>query len=154
MASCYIAPMFVVDPWHWLTEEGDLLRDNPRLYRRMLRVARVIEYGGTLKKNETRETLLECARRPMGKACPGLMWVMKNADDGLLAYCVACKTEELLVHNWQGTEWANGMMVPVRVDAVGPALHWRARRDTAAQLNRRGRTTPTRRLGSPRSLRS
>ncbi len=115
--------MLVVDPWHWLTEEGDFLRDNPRLYRRMLRVARVIEYGGKLKKTETRETLLECARRPKGKTSRGLMWVMKTGEDGLLAYCVACKTEEVLVHNWQGTAWAKGMMEPVRVDGVGPVVH-------------------------------
>jgi len=24
--------MLVVDPWDWLTEDGDFLRDNPRLY--------------------------------------------------------------------------------------------------------------------------
>jgi hypothetical protein len=53
--------VLVVDPWHWLTEDGDFLVDNPRLYRRMLRIARLIEYGGKLQKNETRETLVECA---------------------------------------------------------------------------------------------
>ncbi len=63
--------MLVVDPWHWLTEDGHFLVDNPRLYRRMLRIARFIEYGGQLAKNETRETLVECKRRPKGKACPG-----------------------------------------------------------------------------------
>ena len=61
-------PMLVVDPWHWLTKDGDFLYDNPRLYRRMLRIARFIEYGGQLKTNETRETLTECKRRPKGKA--------------------------------------------------------------------------------------
>ena len=59
--------MLTVDPWHWLTEDGHFLFDNPRLYRRMLRIARFIEYGGSLKKNETRETLIECRRRPKGK---------------------------------------------------------------------------------------
>jgi hypothetical protein len=29
--------MLIVDPWHWLTEGGHFLVDNPRLYRRMLR---------------------------------------------------------------------------------------------------------------------
>jgi hypothetical protein len=61
--------MLVVDPWHWLTEDGSFLFDNPRLYRRMLRIARFIEYGGQLQKNEMRETLIECKRRPKGKAC-------------------------------------------------------------------------------------
>src|ERR1700677_4491887 len=111
--------MLVVDPWHWLTEDGDFLRDKPRLYRRMLRIARFIEYGGQLKKNETRETLMECARRPKGKACPGLMWVVKTADEGILAHCIVCKTEETFVHNWQKTEWANGMMPPAPVNLDG-----------------------------------
>jgi hypothetical protein len=111
--------VLVVDPWHWLTEDGDFLRDNPRLYRRMLRIARFIEYGGQLQKNETRETLVECKRRPGGKACLGLMWVMKTDDDAILAHCLLCKTEEAVVHNWQQTEWAEGMMdpVPVGLDA-------------------------------------
>src|SRR5678816_2262602 len=46
-------PTLVVDPWDWLTKDGDFVRDNPRLYRRMLRIARFIEYGGPLKTNET-----------------------------------------------------------------------------------------------------
>jgi len=25
--------MLVVDPWHWLTEDGSFLFENPRLYR-------------------------------------------------------------------------------------------------------------------------
>ena len=108
--------VLVVDPWHWLTEDGDFLRDNPRLYRRMLRIARFVEYGGQLQKNETRETLVECKRRPGGKACLGLMWVMKTDDDAILAHCLLCKTEEAVVHNWQQTEWAEGMMEPVPVN--------------------------------------
>jgi hypothetical protein len=107
--------VLVVDPWHWLTEDGDFLVDNPRLYRRMLRFARFIEYGGELQKNETRETLIECKRRPGGKACLGLMWVVKTADDAILAHCMVCKTEEAIIHNWQETEWAEGMMEPVPV---------------------------------------
>ena len=43
--------VLVVDPWHWLTADGDFLVDNARLYRRMLRIARFIEYGGQLQKN-------------------------------------------------------------------------------------------------------
>jgi hypothetical protein len=39
-----------------LTKEGDFLVDTPGLYRRTLRVARFIEYGGQLQKGETRET--------------------------------------------------------------------------------------------------
>jgi hypothetical protein len=108
-------PTLVVDPWHWLTEDGHFLVDNPRLYRRMLRIARFIEYGGPLRKNETRETLVECRRRPKGQACVGLMWVVKTADDGIIAHCLLCRNAEAFVHNWEATEWANGMMEPVPV---------------------------------------
>jgi hypothetical protein len=79
----------------------------------MLRIARFIEYGGPLKKNETRETLIECKRRPKGRACVGLMWVAKTDDDAVIAHCVLCRNEEAFIHNWQETEWANGMMEPV-----------------------------------------
>jgi len=118
-------PTLTVDPWHWLTKDGDFLVDNPRLYRRMLRIARFIEYGGPLKKNETRETLIECKRRPKGKPCLGLMWVDKAEDDVILAHCLVCKTEEALIHNWQKTEWAGGMMeaVPVMFDDEVPVRH-------------------------------
>lgn len=105
----------VVDPWHWLTEDGQFVFDNPRLYRRMLRIARFIEYGGPLKRNMTRETLIECKRRPKGRACVGLMWVVKTDDDAIVAHCMLCRNEEAFIHNWQETEWANGMMAPAPV---------------------------------------
>lgn len=105
--------MLVVDPWHWLDKDGYFLVENPVLYRRMLRIARFIEYGGPLEKHEMRETLIECTRRPKKKQCLGLMWVVKTEDDGILAHCMACGNEEAYVHNWQQTEWAGGMMEPV-----------------------------------------
>ncbi len=108
--------MLVVDPWHYLSKEGDLLTEDRRLYRRMLRIARFIEYGGPLARLETRETLVECKRRPHGKSCLGLMWVAKADDDAILARCLVCKTDEAYVHNWQETEWADGMMEPVPTD--------------------------------------
>jgi hypothetical protein len=43
------------------------------------------------------------------------MWVVKTEDDGILAHCVLCRTDETLVNNWQETEWAQGMMEPVPV---------------------------------------
>jgi hypothetical protein len=107
--------MLVVDPWHWLDKDGHFIVDNPRLYRRMLRIARFIEYGGPLQKNETRETLMECKRRPNGKPCAGRMWVVKTEDDGILTHCLVCQTQEAFVHNWHNTEWADGMMPPVPV---------------------------------------
>lgn len=114
--------MIVVDPRHWLSEDGHFIVDSPRLYRQMLRIARFIEYGGELERNETRETLMECRRRPKGKACLGLMWVVKTDDDRILAHCVVCRSEETLIGNWQKTEWAEGMMpaVPVSFDAKRP----------------------------------
>ncbi|MBX3230680.1 MAG: hypothetical protein KIT84_00570 [Labilithrix sp.] len=79
----------------------------------MLRIARFIEYGGPLQKNETRETLIECVKHPNRKPCLGLMWVVKAPDEDIIAHCMACGTEEACVQNWQETEWANGMMEPV-----------------------------------------
>lgn len=40
--------MLVVDPWHWLTEDGHFPDNNMRLRRQILRIARLIEYGGPL----------------------------------------------------------------------------------------------------------
>jgi hypothetical protein len=108
-------PTLVVDPWHWLTKDGHFLFDNPRLHRRMLRIARFIEYGGPMKRNETRETLIDCKRRPKGRACVGLMWVVKTADDAIVAQCARCRNQEAFIHNWQTTEWAAGMMDPVPI---------------------------------------
>lgn len=117
--------MLVVDPWDWLTKEGNLVVEDPRLYRRMLRIARFIEYGGPLSRGQTRETLVECKRRPNGRGCLGLMWVAKNEDDGILVYCTACQSEEAFIHNWEETQWASGMMDPVGLadDGDGRTLH-------------------------------
>ena len=105
--------MLVVDPWHWLNEDGSLPHDNPRLLRRVLRVAQVIEYAGKLKPREMRETLLLCNKRPARKPCGGLIWVTKTSQDSIVAFCMLCKTDEMTVHHWQGTEWADGVMKPV-----------------------------------------
>lgn len=116
--------MLVVDPWHWLNEDGSLPQDNPRLFRKILRVAQVIEYGGTLKPGEMRETLLQCTKRPARRQCPGLMWVTKTPADELIAFCMTCKNDEMMVHNWQDTDWAEGMMeaVPTKPE-IDPRLH-------------------------------
>jgi hypothetical protein len=37
------------------------------------------------------------------------MWVVKTDDDGIFAHCLICNTPEAVIHNWQETEWANGM---------------------------------------------
>ena len=102
----------VVDPWHWLDEEGDIPSGPPRLRRNTIRVARVIEYGGTLRPGEGRPTLLECGRRPGRRPCGGLLVVIRNQDDNLEAWCPECGTCEMLVSNWQRTRWAFGMESP------------------------------------------
>lgn len=108
--------MLVVDPWVWLDKDGSVPTDNLRIRRQVLRVARFIEYGGPLEKLESRETLVECRRRPQGRPCLGLVWVHKNEDDAISAFCLVCKTDEAIIHNWQGTMWAEGMMEPVPPD--------------------------------------
>ncbi len=110
--------MLVVDPWHWLDEHGEFPTDDPRLFRQVLRVAQLIEYGGPLEPLHTRETLLQCKRRPAGKQCPGLIWVVKTSRDEIHAHCLICRQDEALVDNWQRTSWANGPMEPVRVEEV------------------------------------
>jgi hypothetical protein len=53
------------------------------------------------------------------------MWVVKTADDAILARCVQCRSEEAFIHNWQETECANGMMdpMPVAFDAEERTTH-------------------------------
>jgi hypothetical protein len=107
--------MLVVDPWHWLNEDGSLPTQDLRLRRNVLRVVQFIEAGGPLPKLHARETLLPCRRRPGGKPCLGLMWVAKTEEDDIHAFCLACHTDEAMIHNWQETEWAEGPMEPAPV---------------------------------------
>jgi hypothetical protein len=32
------------------------------------------------------------------------MWVTKTVGDEIAAFCMACKTEEMLIHNWQESD--------------------------------------------------
>jgi hypothetical protein len=112
--------VLVVDPWCWLEKDGGLPTNNPRLRRRIIRVARFIEYGGPLQPGESRETLVECKRRPGGHACLGLMWVTKTGTDAIEAFCEVCSSAEAIIHNWQETEWASGMMEPVTPNPLRP----------------------------------
>lgn len=112
--------MLVVDPWHWLHPDGTFPVENPRLYRRILRVAQLIEAGGPLQPRHMRETLLACSKRPNGKPCPGLLWVLKTTDDSIHAFCRVCFQDEAMIHNWQDTDWADGAMEPIPID--GPDL--------------------------------
>lgn len=113
--------MLVVDPWHWLQKDGSLPTSTPRLRKLALRVAQFIEAAATLPKLTTRETLIPCSKRPAGKACQGLMWVIKTEDDAILARCLACGHEEAMIRNWQETEWAEGQMEPAPVQTLSYA---------------------------------
>ncbi len=110
--------MLVVDPWHWLNNDGSLPFHEPRLYRRILRIAQFIEAGGPLPSMHARQTLLGCSKRPGGVACGGLMWVVKTDEDAIHAFCSTCQADEALIHNWQRTEWADGPRDPMPVQAV------------------------------------
>ncbi len=103
----------VVDPWHWLTPDGEIPSEHPQLRKKVLQVARVIEYGALLHRSEGRETLIECSKRSHRKSCIGLLWVVKTTDDSLHAFCPICQTEHMVVHNWQGTKWSSGPSLPV-----------------------------------------
>ncbi len=104
----------VVNPWHWLNQDGSFPSD-PRIRARILRVAQCIEYGGPLSHGFARETLVPCRRRPKRKPCPGLLWVLKQSDDAILAFCNTCHEDEYLIYEWEDTLWADGVMEPTDV---------------------------------------
>jgi hypothetical protein len=110
--------MLVVDPHHWLTHDGHLPEDNPKLRNQILRVAQFIEAAGPLPPMHARETLIPCKRRPSGKPCLGLMWVLKTPDHRIHSYCQTCREDEALISNWQDTLWAEGPMEPVAIDEI------------------------------------
>jgi hypothetical protein len=104
--------MLVVDPWHWLCEDGSIPTERSTLRKNVLRVARLIEYGGPLRKLEGRETLVECTGKFDKKPCPGFLWVVKNPEDHIHAFCTVCKRDDTLISNWHETEWAKVPMEP------------------------------------------
>ncbi len=103
----------IVDINHWLDEDGELPTTHQRLRRNAIRIVRLIEYGGPLKKGEGRETLVECKRRPNRQPCPGFMWVVKQDDNRIQAYCSICYDIEAIISGWEDTLWAEGVMPPV-----------------------------------------
>ncbi len=107
----------IVNPAHWLTAEG-LIPDDPRIRSKIIRVAQCIEAGGPLARGHSRETLAPCRRRPGRKACLGFLWVLKEVDDSILAFCAVCRADEFLIHDWEDTQWAEGPMEPVDVAAM------------------------------------
>lgn len=111
----------VVNPADWLDEHGNIPLEPPRLRTKALRVAQCIEYGGPLARGHWRETLIACVRRPNGSACPGLLAVVKQDDDAILAFCLHCKADEYLIYEWEDTLWAEGPMEPIDLNAIdGP----------------------------------
>mgnify|MGYP007082099156 CR=1 FL=1 len=101
--------MLIVDPWDWLDADGELPASHPRLRRQLLAVLRVVEYGSRIGPAERCETLIECKRRPGGRRCSGLLTVERALDDSLLAFCPECRTDEMQVHDWQGTKWSHAI---------------------------------------------
>jgi hypothetical protein len=95
---------------HWLDASGDPV---PTLRRQVLRIARLIEYGGQLEVGQIRGTLVECSRRVERRACQGLLWVGKIDPATIEAVCMSCRREHLLVSGWEDTEWASGPMEPL-----------------------------------------
>ena len=85
-----MAHVTIVNPHHWLSAAGSLPTET-RLRGKMIRVAQCIEYGGPLAMGESRETLVPCRFRPRGTPCAGLLWVLKQSDDAILAFCSRLK---------------------------------------------------------------
>lgn len=100
-----------VDIRDWLNDHDEPATSELR--PRVLRIARLIEYGGPLKPGETRLTLVECSRRPGRKACEGLLWVTKTDDDYLVATCPTCEDESITISGWQDTLYAAGPPEPL-----------------------------------------
>lgn len=99
-----------VDIRHWLDEYGEPAQP---VRRKALWIARMIEYGGPLEPNQSRETLIECTMRPKRQACQGLLWVAKTADGRIDAWCPRCEQLNVMVSGWDGTLWADGPMEPI-----------------------------------------
>jgi len=125
-----VAEPKVINPWHFLDENGNF-PDEPAARARALRIAQCIEYGGNLEPGHSRETLLQCRRRPNGAQCPGLLYVLKQKDDAILVFCLICQVDEYLIYEWQDTLWAEGQMEPLDIAAM--AKHEDPRPEPAPQ---------------------
>ena len=105
----------VINIQHWLDEHGEPARP---VRRRALRVARLIEYGGPLAVGHAQSTLVECSQRIARKPCEGLLWVVKQDEHTLEAFCDVCQRENLLITGWESTAWADGPVPAMPPDDV------------------------------------
>jgi hypothetical protein len=106
----------VVNPWHWLNADGSFPVE-PRLRKRVARVAQCIEYGGGLRVGQARQTLITCRAR----GCLGFMVVLKQKDDAIQAFCASCTQDEFLIYEWEETPWAKGPPGAVVVRGIARA---------------------------------
>lgn len=74
--------MLVVDPRDWLDPESD----RPR---------RILPDIDRMQAPTERQ------------AVPWLLTVGRGTDDSPFAFCPECGADELMVHEWQGTEWSD-----------------------------------------------
>lgn len=114
--------MLFADPWHWMEPDGSLPRDHPQLWPRLVQLAQAIEAGWDLPPGTARQTLMLCSKRPARKRCPGLLWVSKTSDERLLVSCRECRSEQILIQNWQKTPWARPRPAPQSFAPPPPAV--------------------------------
>lgn len=106
--------MIYADPWLWLQPDGSL-PPIPKLWPKIMQLARAIEAGWDLPSGTARQTLMLCPKRPERKPCPGMLWVARLPDDSLLVYCTTCRSEQLTIQNWQSTPWARPRPEPIPI---------------------------------------
>ena len=111
---------FITDIRHFLDERGQLPLDG-RARRHAIRLAQLVEAGGSLDVGQFRETLVSCTGRPNHKSCPGLLWVEKLRDHRIFAWCPACQRHEIVISGWELTPWAAGPMEPASDDDLEPS---------------------------------
>lgn len=94
--------LLVVDPHHWLDEDGGYSEANKRLWKKLDRIGIFISFGCDLEPLHGRPTLAKCKAR----GCGCFMFVARTNDERLLGFCPMCGKEEMLISNWRSTFWA------------------------------------------------
>lgn len=94
--------MLVVDPHHWLDENGFYPTEAPQLWKKLDRIGLFVSSGCDLQPRHGRPTVAKCKAR----SCGCSMFVARTQDDQLLAFCPICRKEEMLISNWRDTFWA------------------------------------------------